>query len=177
MIIKGKKLILRPIRLSDASRFVKWVNDPEVNKLLRGNTKKITLKEERKWIKSLPKKVKTEKQFAIEASNGIHIGSLSLILDIKNKCAVFGILIGDKNYWNRGYGTEATNMILAYGFNNLKLHRIELNVFIYNKRAIKVYKNLGFKFEGVKRESLFYKDKFFDVVQMGVLNKERIRKN
>ncbi len=169
MIIKGKNINLRPIELSDASRFIKWSRDPEVAKLV-GNGH-LLLKDEIVWIRNLSKKKERNLHFAIETKGHIHIGGVGFHdLNKRDKYAVFGINIGDKKYWNRGYGTEATKMIIDYGFKKLKFHRIELEVYDFNLRAIKVYKRLGFKFEGRKRERVFYKGKFYDSFVMGILN-------
>ncbi len=172
MILKGENVSLRPIKLDDAPRFVRWLKDEEVRKFLSANPKEISLKEEKEWIKSLAKKKKSEKHFAIDTKENIHIGSLSLSLNLKNKSAELGILIGDKNYWGKGYGAEATQLLLNYGFTKIRLHRIGLGVYAYNKRAINLYKKLGFKNEGVKREAIFWKGKFYDLIQMGILQKE-----
>jgi len=172
MILKGGKVSLRPIKLDDAPRFVKWLKDEEVRKFLSANPKGVSLKEEKEWIKSLAKKKKSEKHFAIDTKENIHIGSLALHLNLKNKSAKLGISIGDKNYWGKGYGIEATQLLLNHGFTKLKLHRIELGVYNYNKRAINLYKKFGFKKEGVKREAVFWKGKFYDLIQMGILQKE-----
>lgn len=177
MILKRKKVILRPIKLSDAPRFVKWLNESTVNKFV--TKRAITLKEELKWIRSLAKIRKIEHHFAIDTKEGIHIGSTALFLKPQNKMATFGILIGDKRYWNKGYGTDATKTILAYGFNKLKLHRIQLEVYQYNPRAIRVYKKLGFKLEGIRRQANFYRGKFHDDLLMGILKSEwqKLNKN
>ena len=170
MKLLGKKIILRPIKLTDASRFVTWLSDAEVNKFT--TRKSITLKDERKWIQRLVKIKKTEHHFAIDTKEEIHIGSEGLFLDLADKTARFGIMIGDKDYWNRGCGTDAIETILNYAFNRLKLHKIYLSVFSYNERAIRVYKKLGFKVEGVRREDIFYKNKRYDLIEMGILKRE-----
>lgn len=175
MILKGEKVILRPVKLNDAQRFVKWLSDPEVNKFT--TRRKITLKEEKKWIRDFPAR-KEDKIFAIDTKDGIHIGSIGLHhIDSRDKNARFGILIGDKKYWNQGYGRNATKVILNYAFNKLKLHRIDLGVYSYNSRAIKVYKKLGFKLEGIKREAVFHKGKFYNDLCMGILRKEWSKSN
>jgi RimJ/RimL family protein N-acetyltransferase len=166
MILKGEKVILRPIKLSDAPRFVKWFNDPQVNKFMF--LRKISLKEEKKWIKNSLKD-KTKINLAIETKEGLHIGTTGLELNQQNCRAYFGIIIGEKEYWSRGYGTDAARTILNFGFKKLKLHRVDLDVYDYNPRAQKLYKKLGFKKEGVKREHNFYNGKFRNVVYMGLL--------
>lgn len=175
MQLKGNKVILRPIKMGDASRFVKWLKDPEVNKFI--TRKPATIKDEKQWIKNLVKLKKIEHHFAVETNEGIHIGSASLFLNLKDKNAKFGILIGDKNYWDKGYGTDITKTILNYGFTKLKLHRIQLRVYEYNSRAINVYQKLGFKLEGIKREDVLYKGKFYNHLLMGILKNEWIKLN
>ena len=165
--------MLRPIRMSDAPRFVKWLSDPSVNKF---TTKKpVSLKEEKAWIKSISKQ-KNEVNFAIDTKEGIHIGSTNFHNIFKDdKYAVFDILIGDKRYWNKGYGTEASSILIDFGFKKLKLHRIGLSVYEYNPRAVALYKKLGFKLEGRKRESVLYKKKFYDELTMGLLRSEWLK--
>ncbi|MFA5991211.1 MAG: GNAT family protein [Candidatus Doudnabacteria bacterium] len=172
MILKGQKVTLRPVRLSDAERFVKWFSDPEVNKFM--SYRNFTLAFERRYIKyKLKFKPKDNLHFCIDTKEGVHIGSCSLesISNI-HKRATFGIIIGEKKYWNQGLGSEAARIILDYGFTKLKLHRIDLDVYAYNPRAIKVYKRLGFKVEGKKREHAFWNKKFYDAYQMSILDRE-----
>jgi RimJ/RimL family protein N-acetyltransferase len=173
MILKGTKVILRPVRLSDAQAFVKWFNDKEVNKFLL--IRHLDLKFEKKYISDRIKgKIKKDGIFfCIETRDGVHIGSTSIeIKNQRNRCGGFGIIIGDKNYWNAGYGSEAARLILDYGFKKLKLHRIELDVYSYNPRAIKVYKRLGFKKEGVKKEHNYWNGKFYDTIIMAMLESD-----
>jgi len=134
--------------------------------------KPVSLKEEKRWIQNLKKFKKQEHHFAINTNKGFHIGSVSLLLSLMDKNANFSILIGDKNYWNKGYGREAIKIILNYAFNKLRLNRIYLGVISYNKRAIRLYKKFGFKLEGRSREHIFYKGKFYDLLEMGILKNE-----
>jgi RimJ/RimL family protein N-acetyltransferase len=172
MILKGKKVVLRPVRMDDAPRFVKWFNDQEVNKFVK--LRSLDLKSEQKWISErVAGKVKDGIHFCIETKEQVHIGAVSLDNISKfHKHATFGIFIGDKNYWNKGFGTEAAQLILDYGFKKLKLHKIDLDVYSYNPRAIKVYKKLGFKKEGIKREHAFWQGKFYNAYQMSILDRE-----
>jgi len=173
MKLIGKKVILRPIKLSDASRFVKWFNDPAVNRFLA--RRKLTLKEERTWIRSVPKN-KDSVHFCIDTKDGIHIGSVGFsVVNRQDSHAVFGIMIGDKRYWGQGYGREAMKLIIDYGFRRLKLHRIELDVYSYNPRAIKLYKRLGFKLEGKKRQRVKWAGRYYDSLQMGLLRPEWLK--
>jgi RimJ/RimL family protein N-acetyltransferase len=169
MILKGEKVILRPIILADAPRFVKWLSDKDIFKYLQAQDRHLTLEKERKWIRDNLKD-KTKKNFAIETFSGKHIGSVSLDVT-KHKSAIFGIFIC-KEYWNMGLGTDAGRTIIDYGFSRLKLHRILLSVMSYNPRALKVYKRLGFKLEGRRREHVLFDGKYYDLLEMGILDRE-----
>lgn len=177
MILRGEKTTLRPLLLSDALRLTKWMQDREVVKLVRGQEKKLTLKEVKKWIRGFPKD-KESKHFAIETLDGIHIGSIDFkFLDLRNRNGEIGITIGDKRFWNKGYGTDAIQTLMVYGFKGLKLHRIDLAVFSYNKRAIAVYKKLGFKKEGESREQVLWGKRFYNSILMGILSREWRKQN
>jgi RimJ/RimL family protein N-acetyltransferase len=173
MILRGKKIILRPIKMSDAPRYVKWLSDSDVHKFT--TRKGITLKEEKKWIRELPKK-KNEKTFAIETRNKVHIGSVGLRIKPMDENAILGILIGDKRYWSSGYGTDAMRTILQYGFEKLKLHKISLGVFSYNPRAINLYLDMGFEIQGIYEEDIRWKSKYYDLYQMALF-KNKWQKN
>ncbi len=170
MKLKGEKIILRPLKIDDAQRFVKWLKDPEVNKFT--TRKPVNLKEEKIWIRKVTKNRKEDLHLAIDAEEGVHIGSIGLFFNLRDKNATFDILIGDKKYWDGGYGTDAAKTIINYGFKKFNLHRIQLQVLEYNPRAIKVYKKLGFKTEGVGREKALYKSKFYNNINMGILERE-----
>lgn len=172
-ILKGKKVILRPLKISDAVNFCKWLGDLEVTKFLSIYDQPApTLKEERDWVKRAQKS-KDNLRLAIETIDGRHIGIVSL-RDIKNpnKHAEYGIIIGDKEYWGQGFGTETCKLIVDYGFRKLKLHRIYLTCIAYNVRGQKSYAKAGFKIEGRLREQI-YRDGFFhDEIYMGLLKEE-----
>lgn len=83
-----------------------------------------------------------------------------------------GIAIGDADYRSKGYGTEAMTLLLKFAFRGQNLHRVNLGVFNFNKRAIRCYEKCGFKYEGKERESIYKDDQRWDVINMGVLQSE-----
>lgn len=117
-------------------------------------------------------KNKNKLDLIIETLEKLPIGSVGLWFSKKDKFALYGIEIGNKNDWGKGYGTDATKTILNYAFQKLKLHRVELNVYEYNTRAIRLYKKLGFKIEGTRRDRCFYKGKFYNEISMSMLRNE-----
>src|SRR5262249_43562402 len=90
----------------------------------------------------------------------------------RNQHAGFGIMIGDKDEWGKGYGTDATKLIVRSGFDTLNLHRIWLHVYEDNERAIRSYEKVGFRREGVLRDHAFRNGRYGNVITMGILREE-----
>jgi RimJ/RimL family protein N-acetyltransferase len=86
--------------------------------------------------------------------------------------AFVGIGIGDRAHWDKGYGTDAMRVILRYAFTELNLHRVSLDVFEYNPRAIRSYEKAGFVVEGRLRQFLRRDGRRWDMIYMGILRKE-----
>ena len=96
-------------------------------------------------------------------------------IDGINPCsgnAWLGIGIGDRDFWGKKYGSEAVELMMGFAFLVLNLHRLSINVFAYNQRAIKAYERLGFKFEGIERTMLLRDGQRWDVIYMGILKDE-----
>jgi RimJ/RimL family protein N-acetyltransferase len=176
IVLKGKKVVLRPLSIKDAPRFCRWLKDREVTKFLSiYNQAPPTLEEEKDWVKRAQKD-KNNFRLAIDTIAGKHIGNVSLQgIDRGDKRAAFGILIGDKKYWGQGYGTEAGKLMVDYGFKKLKLHRIHLTCIAYNIRGKKSYEKIGFKIEGRLREHLFRDGCWHDEIHMGILADEYLK--
>ena len=177
IILKGKKVTLRPLSLNDVKNFCEWLDDGEVTTFLTVHEMpKPSIKEEREWI-TKAKSSKTGVHLAIDAVDGQHIGSISLLnINQYHKNAEFGIMIGHKKYWGRGYGTEAIKLMIDYGFKKLKLHKISLNFIAYNARGQKAYQKVGFKNEGKLRENIYRNGHWHDSILMSILQKEYNKK-
>lgn len=89
-----------------------------------------------------------------------------------NGNAWLGLGLGDRNNWGKGYGTEAMQLTLNFVFNELNLHRVQLSVFAYNKRAIALYQKLGFVQEGAFREHVRRDGQYYDMYLYGLLSRE-----
>ncbi len=86
--------------------------------------------------------------------------------------AFVGIALGERDCWGKGYGTDAMRTILRFGFSELNLRRVSLNVFEYNPRAIRSYEKIGFKHEGRVRHFLNRDGQRWDMIYMGILREE-----
>ena len=173
-MIYGEGVRLRAIEREDIDRFVRWFNDPEVRRYLLMYEPMSRAKEERWFEERLSRK--DDIILAIEVREGdcwVHIGNVGLHrIDWKNRVATLGIVIGEKAYWNRGYGTEAVKTMLRYAFHELGLNRVELETYSFNPRAQRCYQKAGFRRERVRRQALYRDGEFHDVITMGILRSE-----
>jgi len=165
----GKTIYLRPLECGDASLLQQWINDPEVTRTLLAY-QPINLAAEERWIDEL---YKTDHEvvlgIAIVASDKL-IGAVGLHrIDYKNRHAQFGIVIGDRHEWHKGYGTEATGVMVAYAFDTLNLNRVWLHVYVTNPYGMRAYEKAGFQKEGVLRQETFRDGRYVDAVAMAIL--------
>ncbi|HBC73766.1 MAG: GNAT family N-acetyltransferase [Candidatus Wallbacteria bacterium GWC2_49_35] len=172
-IVSGKKCYLSPVNLEDAVLYKEWLNDLEVSSNLNFRPFILTLEKEKEMLEKLVKS-ETDVLFGIvDKKSDKLIGNCGLMgIEPINRKSLFGIFIGDKKYWGKGYGEEATNLILDFGFNMLNLHNIFLTVFSFNKRGIRCYEKCGFKHAGKLREARLVAGKHYDVVYMDILDRE-----
>lgn len=89
-----------------------------------------------------------------------------------NRSGSIRVSINRKEDFSKGYGSEAIVLALNYGFGMLNLHRIELEVFPFNERAIYVYEKIGFVREGIRRDGCFFNNKYYDMITMSILEEE-----
>lgn len=97
-------------------------------------------------------------------------------IDWVGRMAIFYIAIAETENQSKGYGSEATELIMDYAFNTLNLNRIQLHVAVENEKAIKVYKGKGFEIEGTLRQAMFRDGKYHDFYVMGLLNEDYYKK-
>ena len=172
-MIEGKKVRIRAIEKTDIDEIMKWVNDREVmdNLIMRYPVSRY---QEEKWIeKALENGNPKNKVFALETKDGVYLGGIGLHrIDWENRNAEVGIVIGNKEYWNKGYGTDAMMTLLGFAFDRMNLHRVYLKVYDFNLRGIKSYEKCGFRREGILRHDLYVNGEYRDSVIMGILRDE-----
>lgn len=168
------KVFLRALELTDVEKLTEWRNNTEITSPLGGNTYFVSSLRETEWLKSVILNDNNNIRLAIcLTENNLHIGNINITsINWINRSGEFSIMIGDKNQWSKGLGTEATRMMLRYAFAELNLHRIFLTVRFDNTHAIELYSKVGFKQEGVLRESLYKNNKYIDMILMSILKDE-----
>ena len=178
-MIYGERIRLRADERADLPFFVQWLNDPEVRANLLACLP-FSQVEEEQWFENMLKNPAYEHPLAIEVRQGDSwklIGNCSLFdFNWRVRCAEFGIFIGDKTYWDQGYGTEVTRLLLKHGFETLNLNRIFLRVYSTNPRGVRCYEKAGFVHEGCLRQAEYRNGEYIDVLQMSVLRSEYVGK-
>ena len=176
--LKGLRLTFRPLKLSDAPNYVRWLNDKQVVKYLSMQTQgKIDLNKEKKYLREMAKN-KNSINLAMINENGKHIGSAGVNLSPENKRATFGIIIGDKKEWGKKYAQEAIVVFMKYVFDKLKYNRFQLEVYTDNKAAAHVYEKKGLKTEGIRRKYSYniITKRFEDEAIMSMLREEWLKR-
>ncbi len=170
--IIGEFCYLSPINPDDASQYAEWLNDLEITKFLAISHHQLNIMRERAILEEM---IKNNSQIfgIVDKKTDKLIGNCSLFdVNHRSRKAELGIFIGAKDYWNKGYGTEAVKLILDYGFNILNLQNIIIKVYEFNKRAIAVYQKAGFRIIGSRRESKIFSGKKYDEIYMDILATE-----
>src|SRR5262249_21736595 len=175
LLLIGTDVPLGALERDDVPTFVRWFNAPEVRRHINWFEPMSRAREER-WFENeyLPAKDKFLFGIEIPAGDGwLHVGSTSLEnIDWKNRAASFGIVLGEKEYWGRGIGTEATRGVLRFAFGELGLNRVELVVFADNARAQRCYEKAGFRHEGTRRAAIFRDGRYQDLRVMAMLSSD-----
>jgi len=170
-MIYGKKVRLRRVEREDIPTFVHWFNDPEVREFLT-IYRPLSTAEEEKWFEGQLEDRDSE-MFAIETIDGVHIGNLGLHgINWQYRHAELGIFIGEKAYWDKGYGSDAVCTLLRFAFGEMNLHRVFLRVREDNARGIRAYEKCGFRHEGRMREAIYSQGRYYDEVWMGILGRD-----
>ena len=173
-IIRGERVFLRPAERSDIPTFVRWFNDAETLSFVLMRAPMSTAMEERWFETMLEAHGKERFLFVIcRLDDGVAIGNCGLFgIDYVNGSAGIGITIGEKSLWGQGLGTDAMFALLDFGFGQLRLERLWLEVYDFNTRARRSYDKAGFKLEGVERHAVYKSGGYHDVQLMSILRDE-----
>jgi len=169
--LEGEKVIFSPIEMSEARKYMVWYNDFEIGFFTGTQDKIITEEDEIAVLKEFSKKgylfTILDKDTKTPIGNcGIHH------INWVNRTAEIGMNIGNKSYWNKGFGTEATILLTAFAFHILNLHNVMLRVLDCNPRAIHIYEKIGFKEIGRRREVVTVANEKFDMIYYDMLNSD-----
>ena len=173
-ILESKNLIFKPLSLDHLSNdYVDWLNDKEVNKYLEtGNN--YTLDKLENFLIEVEKK--NILFWAIHLkSDKTHIGNIKIDpINFRHGYGEYGILIGNKSEWGKGYAKESSNTIIKFCFQKIKLRKINLGVVEDNIAAFELYKKIGFEVEGRLKNHGLYNNKYCNLIRMAIFNSNNI---
>lgn len=172
--ITGEKVALGPHRRELLPLYERWVNDFEVVRTLAIGLHPMTHEAEEAWYHGASTRRGSDEVFTIyERATLRPIGSTGLHnIDYAHRIAEYGIMIGEKDCWGKGYGTEVTTLMLDYGFTVLGLYNIMLTAYEFNERGIRAYLRAGFREIGRRRQARRLGGRAYDVVYMDCLATE-----
>jgi RimJ/RimL family protein N-acetyltransferase len=168
----GTKIYLRPLEIEDVDSLVTWFNDTDVTRFLL-RYRPLTRMEEEAFLRKISES-DTDIVLGIAVrENDRLVGFTGLNqLDVRNRHVRFGIGLGDKSTWGKGYGTEATRLMVRYAFDTLNLHRVWLHVSENNERGLRTYQKVGFQTEGRLRQDTYREGRYWDTIVMAILREE-----
>jgi RimJ/RimL family protein N-acetyltransferase len=169
---RGERVYFRPLEAEDEPLLRRWYNDPDNWRTLG---------------RFLPMNEEAEKAYL----EGMYINREKVVLGIAtfqddrligvcglhglgtaSRCAIYGIIVGEPAFQGRGFGSEATRLMVRYGFEELNLNRIELGVMAGNERARRAYERAGFIEEGRRRQAHFRGGRYHDEIAYAVLRED-----
>jgi RimJ/RimL family protein N-acetyltransferase len=170
-LLHGERLTLRPLVESDARNIFQSLSEQETMRLT-GTFETFTFEQVEVYCARVAA-AENRADYIITLSNSNTFIGEAVINDINwhNRSAHYRIAVS-QNYVDQGYGSEATRLMMAYAFNTLGLHRIELEVYNFNPRARRVYEKIGFVAEGELRDVLYMDGEFHNATFMSLLEHE-----
>ncbi len=168
--IETSRLLLKPIDTKFITEsYLQWMNDMEVCKFLETSIPYSEVELQNFVNQMIAKKVLF---WVITLKHdGSHIGNIKIDpVNKKNLIGEYGILMGDRNNWGKGFAREASRSVISYCFDTLNLRKITLGVIKDNIAAVKLYESLGFEVEGVYRMHGKYDGKYCDAIRMALFN-------
>lgn len=170
--LTSERLILRPITEADALDMFASLSDAESMRLT-GTQQNFTLEQVQQYCQRVAQ-ADDRFDYAITVpGDPTYLGEVVLNnIDQINRSANFRIALASEKLFGKGYGTEATRLIIDFGFQSLKLHRIELEVYDFNPRAQHVYEKVGFVREGIRRDVLLWDGVYHSAIVMSILENE-----
>jgi RimJ/RimL family protein N-acetyltransferase len=173
-LLRTSRLRLHPLEREDLPRYQELFSEPEISLYYGGLGVPESLARLQRRFDG--EEFDTTDRFlhVVIETEGLLIGAMVLRNEenLPSRSATFGIIIGDRAFLDRGYGSEASTLLLDYAFAVLGHHKVNLDLFEYNARARAMYERLGFVLEGRRRENHWSRGRFWDDILMGVTAEE-----
>jgi RimJ/RimL family protein N-acetyltransferase len=175
-MLVGEKTVLTTLDRANAETVRGWLNDARVNRYLLTGQVPVTPEQEVAFYDASAAAwaAGTAYRFEIHvAADGRYIGNCGLDrVDLRHRDATIGIVIGDLASQDKGFGRDALTSLLRFAFDTLGLHRVQIECFATNERALHLYRSLGFTEVGRRRDAVFTGGTFVDEFMLDMLEHE-----
>jgi RimJ/RimL family protein N-acetyltransferase len=171
----GDRIYLRVLEESDITEEnISWINDAEATEFLEmTGAFPGTVDTMKQWLQRYTNNTNNIAFAIVDKENDRHIGNITLTgINWIHRSAIVPILIGAKDYWGKGIGTEAQSLVIDYAFNRLGLRKMIHTPIAANIGSVRMAEKLGFQLEGVMREEVFLEGKYHDQLRMGLFPHE-----
>ena len=172
-MIEGKRIILRPLLPADAPIWAAWFNDPAVTEHMNKGTSPVTESRQVEFLAELSNS-RSDVQFGIVVRrDSLLIGSIGIHqIDWIHRHGSISILLGNRDYWGKQFGTEAIGLVASHAFLKMNLHRLNAGMWSSNVVARSCFEKNGFQFEGARKENYFHRNGYVDELCFGLLKND-----
>lgn len=169
--LEGKRIYLREVRPSDVNeRYYRWMNDPEITRFLESRFAPNAIENLRDYVAGKLGDRDNIFLAIVLKEEDRHIGNIKLgPIQWIHRLADIGLLIGEKDYWGKGYATEAIQLVSDYAFNVLNLHKVAAGCYGPNEGSARAFQKAGFVVEGVRKEQFYTNGSYVDDILLGLI--------
>lgn len=168
-----ERIYLRALEIDDYRISIKWRKDDQIWNMLGGPKYFVSEAYEKKWVEDTIFNSKDVKLAVCLIENDKYIGNVYMTdIDEINRSCNSHVLIGDKDYWGKGYAREALLKAIKYMFEERNIHRIQAKVLESNEQSLKMHKKCGYKVDGLLRDAVFKSGKYQNQVILSILQYE-----
>ena len=169
--LESRNILLRALSSTDdLSNYESWLNDQEITMYMGSGKFPSTVDSLKEYIMKYNSSKEGMLLGIFPKENQKHIGNITLhMIDWIHRKAEIGIIIGDKNDFKKGYGTEAVNLLLKHGFERLNLHKITAGMVSLNNGSVKLFEKCGFEIEGTLKQDFYFENNYYDTFRYGIL--------
>lgn len=167
------RIYLRALEPEDYKTSINWRKDDEIWGMLGGTKYFVSEAYEKKWVEDTIFNSRDMKLAVCEKETNKYIGNVyATDIDLINRSCTTGLLIGDREYWSKGYGSEAYRLLLDYLFNERNLNRAQAFVLESNVASLKMHQKVGYRIEGTLRQSAYKNGRYQNQVLLSILKED-----
>lgn len=169
--LNSERLVLKPLTMEHCTeQYVSWLNDPDVYRYLESGGN-YTIESLRSYILHIVNSNICMWGIHLK-DDGLHIGNIKIDpIDQNEKSGEYGIMMGERSQWGKGFAREASEIVIDHCFSGgPRLNRITLGVLAENRRAVELYRSMGFSNETILRRPGKVENEYREIIRMSIYN-------